>query len=120
LFTSLGLNEASSVFLSPSTNFQTVQIGPGDTTTITLNDLTPQDAFGVIQANSYLQNVTISYNQTLQRGFYATGINVGLVVFVSGPMSAASVYLTNSNPSPTQVFLGLQVYDTNGMYVFNI
>ena len=102
------------VILTPSANFQEVEVGPGASVTVTATEITAAVEFGVIQANCFLQNISISYNQTLTRGSYTSGVNVGLVVFTRGLVSSTSVYVTNPNGSPAQVLLGLQVYDSNG------
>lgn len=88
-------------------------IKPNTTKLIRVENITDYTfGYAVINVNSYRQNLTLSYNETLIQGYYETGLHLGLVMTKKSLKKHLIAYLHNDNEAIVYFSLALIVYDS--------
>ncbi|XP_018562655.1 transmembrane 7 superfamily member 3-like [Anoplophora glabripennis] len=99
---------------SPTINvFQKYITLSEDVTTVNILNINDDVGFLIIQVHSYVENITLSYNSTLQLHSFVTGTNVGLIYGYGE--SSANFYIFRNVPNNQHVYdsflLVVTVYD---------
>lgn len=82
-----------------------------------ITDIPSSVYFIVLQAHSYLYNVTLSYNRVKREHTYITGYNVGLVQII-GSLGTAQFYVANNNTFNVTMLMTVVAYGKSGEYIY--
>lgn len=86
-----------------------------DITTVKVRNINDDVGFFIIQVHSYIENITLSYNSTLQLHSFVTGSNVGLIYGYGD--SNAKFYIFRNVPNNhiyDSFLLVITIYDALG------